>query len=133
MRLEARDVVITLAGAEVVRGVTLALAQGEIVGVLGPSGAGKTTLFRAMVGELRLTSGRIAVDGQDVSGEPLWRRVRRGIGYVPQTPSVLWDLTVEQNLETFETLAHVGPRIGAREWARKVELGDRLGVLAGEL
>jgi lipopolysaccharide export system ATP-binding protein len=133
MRLEARDVVITLAGAEIVRGVTLALAQGEIVGVLGPSGAGKTTLFRAMVGELRLTSGSIAVDEQDVSSEPLWRRVRRGVGYVPQTPSVLWDLTVEQNLQTFEKLARVATRLGAREWARRVELSDRLGVLAGEL
>ena len=133
MRLEARDVVITLAGAAVVRGVTLALAEGEVVGVLGPSGAGKTTLFRAMVGELRVTSGRIELDGCDVSREPLWQRVRRGIGYVPQTPSVLWDLTVEQNLETFEGLAKVAEPVGAREWARRVELEDRLGVLAGRL
>ena len=133
MRLEAREVVITLAGAEVVRGVTLALAEGEIVGVLGPSGAGKTTLFRAMVGELRPTAGRIEIDGHDVSKEPLWRRVRRGVGYVPQTPSVLWDLTVEQNLATFESLARVGESVGAREWARRVELEERLGVLAGEL
>jgi lipopolysaccharide export system ATP-binding protein len=133
MRLEARDVVVTLAGTEVIRGVTLALAEGEVVGVLGPSGAGKTTLFRAMVGELDLVSGRIELDGQDVSREPLWRRVRRGIGYVPQTPSVLWDLTVEQNLATFERLARVAERAGAREWARRVELVDRLDVRAGEL
>jgi lipopolysaccharide export system ATP-binding protein len=133
MKLEARDIVVVLAGTEIVRGVTLALAHGEVLGVLGPSGAGKTTLFRAMVGELPLASGRIDLDGQDVSKEPLWRRVRRGIGYVPQTPSVLWDLTVGQNLETFERLARVEPRVGAREWADRVELGERLGVLAGEL
>jgi len=133
MRLAARDVVVALAGTEVVRGVTLAPSEGEVVGVLGPSGAGKTTLFRAMVGELGLVSGRIEIDGQDVTKEPLWQRVRRGVGYVPQTPSVLWDLTVEQNLDTFERLARVAARVGAREWARRVELGDRLGVVAGEL
>jgi lipopolysaccharide export system ATP-binding protein len=133
MRLAARDVVVALAGTEVVRGVTLALADGEVVGVLGPSGAGKTTLFRAMVGEVALASGGIELDGNDVSREPLWQRVRRGLGYVPQTPSVLWDLTVEQNLATFERLARVTPRIGAREWAGRVELGERLGVRAGEL
>jgi lipopolysaccharide export system ATP-binding protein len=133
MRLAARDVVVTLAGTEVVRGVTLLLEEGQVVGVLGPSGAGKTTLFRAMVGEVRLAAGRIELDGQDVSREPLWQRVRRGIGYVPQTPSVLWDLTVEQNLDTFERLARVAPRLGAREWAHRVELSERLGVHAGEL
>jgi len=133
MRLLARDVVVTREGAEIIRGVTLALAEGEVVGVLGPSGAGKTTLFRAMVGEIGLVSGRIELDGQDVSKEPLWARVRRGVGYVPQTPSVLWDLTVEENLETFERLARVTPRVGAREWAARVELGERLGVQAGEL
>src|SRR5690348_2409638 len=133
MRLAARDVMVALAGTEVVRGVTLSLEEGEVVGVLGPSGAGKTTLFRAMVGEVALVSGRIELDGNDVSREPLWQRVRRGLGYVPQTPSVLWDLTVEQNLETFERLARVTPRIGAREWAGRVELGERLGVRAGEL
>jgi lipopolysaccharide export system ATP-binding protein len=133
MRFEARDVVVALAGAEVVRGVTLSLAEGEVVGVLGPSGAGKTTLFRAMVGELRLLSGRVEIDGHDVSREPLWQRVRRGVGYVPQTPSVLWDLTVEQNLATFARLSRAGAKADAREWARRVELGDRLDVLAGEL
>src|SRR5687768_6064968 len=133
MRLAARDVVVDLAGTEVVRGITLCLAAGEVVGVLGPSGAGKTTLFRAMVGELRLGAGQIELDGHDVTREPLWRRVRRGLGYVPQTPSVLWDLTVEQNLETFERLARVTAPAGAREWARRVELHERLGVRAGEL
>ena len=133
MILEAKEVVVTLAGTEVVRGVTLALGAGEVVGVLGPSGAGKTTLFRAIVGDIAISSGRVELEGRDVSREPLWRRVRGGLGYVPQTPSVLWDLTVEQNLATFEHLARVSNRRGAREWAERVELGERLGVRAGEL
>jgi lipopolysaccharide export system ATP-binding protein len=133
MRLEARDAVVALGDAEVVRGVTLSLAEGEVVGVLGPSGAGKTTLFRAMVGELRLLSGRVEIDGRDVSREPLWKRVRRGVGYIPQTPSVLWDLTVEENLATFARLTRAGAKADARDWAHRVELGDRLDVCAGEL
>jgi lipopolysaccharide export system ATP-binding protein len=133
MTFEARAAVVTLRGTEVVRGVTLALHPGEVVGVLGPSGAGKTTLFRAMVGELELTSGRILLDGNDVSRERLWQRVRRGVGYVPQTPSVLWDLTVQQNLATFERLTRTGEPRSLREWARRVELEDRMEVRAGEL
>ena len=133
MNLEARDVVVTVAHTEVVRGVSLSLAGGEVLGVLGPSGAGKTTLFRALVGEVPLTSGRIELDGRDVSTEPLWRRARRGMGYLPQTPSVLWDLTVEENLATFESLARAPDPLGAQAWAKSVELEHRLTVRAGEL
>jgi lipopolysaccharide export system ATP-binding protein len=133
MNLEARDVVVTVAHTEVVRGVSLSLRAGEVLGVLGPSGAGKTTLFRALVGEIPLSSGRIELDGRDVSREPLWRRARRGMGYVPQTPSVLWDLTVEENLATFESLARPPAPVGAIGWAKAVELEHRLSVRAGEL
>jgi lipopolysaccharide export system ATP-binding protein len=133
MKLDARDVVVTVAHTEVVRGVSLSVASGEVLGVLGPSGAGKTTLFRALVGEVPVTSGRIELDGQDVSHQPLWRRARRGMGYVPQTPSVLWDLTVEENLTTFESLARSNGRLGAEAWARTVELEHRMSVRAGEL
>lgn len=136
MKLDACDVVVTLAETEVVRGVTLSLSGGEVVGVLGPSGAGKTTLFRALVGEISVASGRVELDGLDVSGEPLWKRARRGIGYVPQVPSVLWDLTVEENLATFEALSSARghrPPLGARAWAATVELDGRLPIRPGEL
>ena len=133
MRLEARDVVVTVGETEVVRGVSLTLVPGEVVGVLGPSGAGKTTLFRAMVGEISVSSGKVEIDGADVSKEPLWRRARRGVGYLPQTPSVLWDLTVEQNLATFESLCRPRAPLGAAAWAASVELSGRLSVRAGEL
>ncbi len=125
--------VVTVAKTEVVRGVSLAVSEREVLGVLGPSGAGKTTLFRALVGEVFPTSGRVELEGEDVSREPLWRRVRRGVGYVPQTPSVLWDLTVEQNLATFERLARASDPRGARAWAAEVELDERLTVRAGAL
>jgi lipopolysaccharide export system ATP-binding protein len=134
MKLDARDLVVALGRVEVVRGISLSLSEGEVLGVLGPSGAGKSTLFRALVGEVPLRSGGLTLDGQDVAREPLWRRARRGLGYVPQTPSVLWDLTVEENLATFEELrpSKGGPQ-GPREWARSVELDGRLRIRAGEL
>ncbi len=75
-----------------------------MLGVLGPSGAGKSTLFRTLVGELLPESGRVLLGGSDVTNEPLWRRARRGLGYVPQTPSVLFDLTVADNIRTFVKL-----------------------------
>jgi lipopolysaccharide export system ATP-binding protein len=124
---------VTVAETEVVRGVSLSLAPGEVVGVLGPSGAGKTTLFRALVGDIGVSSGKVEIDGTDVSKEPLWRRARRGVGYLPQTPSVLWDLTVEQNLATFESLCRTPAPLGPVAWAAAVELGGRMSVRAREL
>ena len=133
MNLEARGIVVALGSAEILRGIDLGVSGGQIVGVLGPSGAGKTTLFRALVGEIRPERGTVLLDGLDVGKEPLWRRARRGVGYVPQVPSVLLDLSVEANLETFESLARGGQRLGARAWAEAVELEGRLNVRAGEL
>lgn len=131
--LRARRISVRLQGADIVRGVDLSLQKGELLGVLGPSGAGKTTLFRALAGEVE-TEGEVLLKGHDVSRAPLWRRARMGLGYVPQTPTVLVDLTVEQNLDTFERL--VLPKAdcrGARFWADQLELGDRFKRRAGEL
>src|SRR3954464_10850356 len=85
-------------GRTVVRGVNLDVASGEIVGLLGPNGAGKTTTFYITGGPTPPPSGRGELDGQDVTDDPMYVRARKGIGYLPQEPSIFRGLTVEQNL-----------------------------------
>ena len=133
MNLEAREIAVVIGSTQVLRGVDLRVDAGEIVGVLGPTGAGKTTLFRALVGEIRPARGAVLLDGLDITREPLWRRARMGVGYVPQVPSVLVDLTVAANLDTFEALAPRADRRGARAWGSHLELEHRLSVRVGEL
>src|SRR6476661_4121052 len=92
-------------GRTVVRGVNLEVASGEIVGLLGPNGAGKTTTFYMTVGLAAPDSGRVILDGLDVTDDPMYIRARKGIGYLPQEPSIFRGLTVEQNiLAILETL-----------------------------
>lgn len=131
--LEGRGLVVRMGSTEVLRGVDIRVHAGEVLAVLGPSGAGKTTLFRALVGELEPTRGVVLLGGYDVTREPLWRRARRGVGYIPQVPSVLVDLSVAANIEAFEALAPDADRRGARGWAARVELEHLLSVRAGEL
>ena len=85
-------------GRVVVRGVSLDVASGEVVGLLGPNGAGKTTTFYMVVGLTSPDAGRVELDGADVTGAPMYIRARKGIGYLPQEPSVFRGLTVEQNI-----------------------------------
>jgi lipopolysaccharide export system ATP-binding protein len=82
----------------VVRNVSLNLRRGEAVGLLGPNGAGKTTTFYMIVGLIEPDSGTISLDGAEISGLPMYRRARLGIGYLPQEASVFRGLTVEQNI-----------------------------------
>jgi lipopolysaccharide export system ATP-binding protein len=82
----------------VVRGVSIDVKAGEIVGLLGPNGAGKTTTFRMTVGLLRPDDGKVILDGQDVTRQPMYRRARQGLAYLPQEASVFRKLTVRQNL-----------------------------------
>ena len=92
-------------GRTVVRGVSLEVASGEVVGLLGPNGAGKTTTFYMTVGLTALDAGRVVLDGEDVTDDPMYVRARKGIGYLPQEPSIFRGLTVEQNiLAILETL-----------------------------
>ena len=92
-------------GRTVVRKVSLDVSSGEIVGLLGPNGAGKTTTFYMIVGLTAPDTGRVILDGQDVTGDPMYVRARKGIGYLPQEPSIFRGLTVEQNvLAILETL-----------------------------
>ena len=98
-RLETDEIGKSYGGRAVVRGVSMTIDQGEVVGLLGPNGAGKTTSFYMIVGLLRPDAGRILVDGVDISRMPMYLRAReRGISYLPQEPSVFRKLTVEENI-----------------------------------
>lgn len=89
-----------------VNDVSLEIQQGEVVGLLGPNGAGKTTTFYILVGLARPDSGRVLLDGEDITDLPMYLRARGGISYLPQEPSVFRQLTVEQNLlAVLETLS----------------------------
>ena len=84
---------------EVVRGVSLSIEQGEVVGLLGPNGAGKTTSFYMIVGLVRPDAGKVCVDDTDITRVPMYLRARKhGISYLPQEPSVFRKLTVEENI-----------------------------------
>ena len=110
-------------GRTVVRGVSIEVASGEIVGLLGPNGAGKTTTFYMTVGLTAPDSGRVELDGQDVTSDPMYVRARKGIGYLPQEPSIFRGLTVEQNiLAILETL-------GVDRASRERRMADLLGEL----
>ena len=85
-------------GRRVVRGVSLEVSAGEVVGLLGPNGAGKTTTFYMTVGLTAPDSGRVELNGHDVTDDPMYVRARKGIGYLPQEPSIFRGLTVEQNI-----------------------------------
>ena len=103
--LEAQGLVKMYRRRRVVNDVALRLQQGEIVGLLGPNGAGKTTTFYMIVGLIQPLQGRIALDGEDITTMPMYRRARRGIGYLSQEPSIFRKLSVEDNiLAILETL-----------------------------
>jgi lipopolysaccharide export system ATP-binding protein len=123
--LRAEGLVKTYHKRHVVNNVDLELRQGEIVGLLGPNGAGKTTTFYMIVGLIPPGAGRILFDGKDITQEPMFRRARRGIGYLSQEPSVFRKLTVEENLlAILETL-----KIPKSEREERLEgLLDELGL-----
>jgi lipopolysaccharide export system ATP-binding protein len=104
--LETHEISKSYRGRRVVDDVTVHVQQGEVVGLLGPNGAGKTTSFYMIVGLISPDSGRISVDGQDITSLPMYQRARRGISYLPQEASVFRKLSVEENLMAIlETLA----------------------------
>ena len=115
--LVARDLERYYGNWKVVDKVTIEVQRGEVVGLLGPNGAGKTTTFYLIVGLLRADSGRIEVDGRDVTREPMHVRARIGIGYLQQEPSIFRRLTVRENiLAILETL-----KLGSKERAQRLE------------
>jgi lipopolysaccharide export system ATP-binding protein len=112
-------------GRTVVRGVSLDVNAGEVVGLLGPNGAGKTTTFYMAVGLTAADSGRVTLDGVDLTDDPMYVRARKGIGYLPQEPSIFRGLTVEQNimaiLETLD-LDAAGRRARCKELLAELNL-----------
>jgi lipopolysaccharide export system ATP-binding protein len=96
--LTTTELTKSFAGRTVVRGVNIEISSGEVVGLLGPNGAGKTTTFSMVVGLVSPDSGRVLLDGNDVTEDPMYIRARKGIGYLPQEPSIFRGLTVEQNI-----------------------------------
>jgi lipopolysaccharide export system ATP-binding protein len=122
-KLEARALTKVYGGRKVVSGVDLEIRPGEVVGLLGPNGAGKTTTFYMIVGLIKPDGGRIFLDSEEITRDPMFVRARKGINYLPQEPSVFRKLTVEENiLAILETLDIEGE-----------ERKNRLKILLGEL
>lgn len=96
--LKANDLVKQYSKRTVVDVVSVSVKQGEIVGLLGPNGAGKTTTFYMITGMIKPNSGEILLDGDDISNEPMYKRARLGIGYLPQEASIFRKMTVYQNI-----------------------------------
>ncbi len=105
LKLQAVELSKSYRGRKVVDDIDLEIRQGEVVGLLGPNGAGKTTTFYILVGLARPDSGRVLLNGDDITDLPMYLRARSGISYLPQEPSVFRQLTVEENLlAVLETL-----------------------------
>ncbi|MCB9343857.1 MAG: LPS export ABC transporter ATP-binding protein [Saprospiraceae bacterium] len=99
MVLRAEEIVKTYGKRTVVKGVSFDVNQGEIVGLLGPNGAGKTTSFYMTVGFIKPTDGKVYLDDKEITDLPMYKRAQKGIGYLPQEPSVFRKLTVEDNIK----------------------------------
>jgi lipopolysaccharide export system ATP-binding protein len=122
--LRTRDLTKSYNGRTVVRGVNVEIASGEVIGLLGANGAGKTTTFSMVVGLTAPDSGRVMLDGIDVTDDPMYIRARKGIGYLPQEASIFRGLTVEQNIMAIlETLDLNGIERRARLKELLAELG----------
>ena len=105
MILEANNLKKKYGDRYVVNDVSIELKQGEIVGLLGPNGAGKTTTFYMLIGLIRSFEGNVLLDKKDISKDPMYIRARKGVGYLPQQPSVFTKMTVENNIiSVLETL-----------------------------
>ena len=96
--LKAVNLVKKIKDLEIVKGMSLTVSSGEVVGLLGPNGAGKTTTFYMICGLVEATDGEVFFDGENLSNKPLHERALKGIGYLPQEASIFKDLTVEENL-----------------------------------
>ena len=123
--LQTAEITKTYRGRKVVDNVSIKVQQGEVVGLLGPNGAGKTTSFYVIVGLISPDSGKVLLGNEDITSEPMYKRARKGISYLPQEASVFRKLTVEENLlAILETL----PMRARERRARMEQLIDELGL-----
>lgn len=118
MILRADNIIKTYGKRTVVRGVSFDVKQGEIVGLLGPNGAGKTTCFYMITGLIQPDHGRIYIDGEDVTAQPMYQRARLGVGYLPQEASIFRGMTVEENVLAVVEMHHADPAKARKETDR---------------
>ncbi|QKF64598.1 LPS export ABC transporter ATP-binding protein [Campylobacter corcagiensis] len=133
-KLEAIDLKKIIKKTNIIKGFSLKVESGEIVGLLGPNGAGKTTTFYMICGLIPPSSGAVVLDSKDITKTPLHKRARQGIGYLPQESSVFKDLTVEENLLLAAEVAHKSKKEARAKVEEMLELlniepiKNRLGV-----
>jgi len=123
--LEVRSIAKAYDRRAVLHDVSLGVHRGEVVGLLGPNGAGKTTCFYSVMGLVKPDSGRIFLDGQDITDLPMYRRAILGIGYLPQETSIFRGLTVEQNILSVLEVSEPDPQVRAE---RLQQLLDEFGL-----
>ncbi|MBM3523548.1 MAG: ABC transporter ATP-binding protein [Alphaproteobacteria bacterium] len=121
-------------GLPIVRGASLAVESGEIVAILGPNGAGKSTLIKAIAGLVPVSAGRVRLGEADITATPAHRKIREGLGFVPQTENVFAGLTVEDNLDLAASLLRVPKKARMAEtYALFPDLARQRRLLAGAL
>ncbi len=125
MKLKALSIEKAYRGRKVVKGISLEVSQGQIVGLLGPNGAGKTTSFYMIVGLIKPNAGTILLDDQEITKFPMYRRAQQGIGYLAQEASVFRKLTVEQNILSVLQMTSLSK---ADQWAKTESLIQEFGL-----
>ena len=123
--LKAENLQKKIKDLEIVKGMSLEVSSGEVVGLLGPNGAGKTTTFYMICGLVEATGGEVFFDEENISDMPLHERARKGIGYLPQEASIFKDLSVEDNLMV---AAQVSIKEASKQEERIVELLDMFNI-----
>lgn len=118
MKLQAKGLEKIYGKRKVVKGVSIDVDQGEIVGLLGPNGAGKTTTFYMVVGFIKPYAGKVFLDNEDITSLPMYKRAQNGIGYLPQEPSVFRKLSVEDNIKAVLEMT----KLGKKEQKEKLEV-----------
>ncbi len=123
--LKAVDLKKSIKDLNIVKGISLEVKSGEVVGLLGPNGAGKTTTFYMICGLVAASGGQVFFDDDELTGQPLHQRALKGIGYLPQEASIFKDLSVEDNLMI---AAQVGIKDKAKQQERILELLDMFNI-----